>query len=411
MHPKKISITLVFLSVPAACTAASTSPAMETSKPTPDVRREPGESIIAPVPQGLSLNDLGRPFTRDFVRLQGTDGRSLFPAASQPRRTPQHAFEHYVVTIDSGEEWAAHAAAWGLGAGVGDARTSRFASYRAVQIAEVHEIDDTTVMADVPQYAVYYPWRIYMGFSYEVVIHGDAEHFHAGARAALPMVSGAIESFAKRYELDLEARGRGLRPAHGKAIFAKTADEIESRYETSTSEPVPILVEWRRIPGREGHTEKVEWVELREGCAGEPGCEPCRSWSFDRVDVSFPRNKPAGHAWDADDSPPDTVLTLRAADDTRVSTKLEAYERTWRLEPSVTVPTGKTLDLRSIDSDLMADDFMLKLSVKVPATIEGGRLTFGSGTAVAVGQCVDPSVGLAPRSRGSSTKTRIPARR
>lgn len=410
MYPKKISITLALFSIFAACTAASTSPAAETSKPTPEGGREPGESIIAPAPQGLSLNDLGRPFTRDFVRLQGTDGRSLFPAASQPQRTPQHAFEHYVETIDSGEEWAAHAAAWGLGAGVGDARASRFASYRAVQIAEVHEIDDTTVMADAPLYAVYYPWRIYMGFSYEVVIHGDAEHFHAGARAALPMFSGAIEGFAKRYELELEARGRGLHPVHGRAIFAKTADELESSYQASTGEPVPILVEWRRIPGREGHTEKVEWVELREGCAGERGCEVCRSWSFDRIDVSFPRRKSTGHAWDADDSPPDTVLTLQSADDTRVSAKLEAYERTWLLEPPVTVPTGKQLTLRSIDSDLMADDFMLRLSVKVPETTESGRLTFGSGTAVAVGQCVDPFVPRASRSRRSPTRMRIPAR-
>ncbi len=82
--------------------------------PTREARREPGESVIAPAPQGLSLNDLGRPFTRDFVRLQGTDGRSMFPSASRPQRTPQHAFEHSVETIDSREEWGCSCG--GLGA-------------------------------------------------------------------------------------------------------------------------------------------------------------------------------------------------------------------------------------------------------------------------------------------------------
>lgn len=405
MSTAKPSLALAFLLFPvsAACIAGATSSAGETSTPARDARREPGESIIASAPQGMSLNDLGRPFTRDFVRLQGTDGRSIFPHASSPQRTPQHAFEHNVETIDSWEEWAAYAAAWGLGAEAGDARSSRFASYRAVQIAEVYEIDDTTAMANAPRNAVYYPWRIYMGYSYEVVIHGAAQRFHAGVRAALPMFSGSIEDFVGRYELELDARGRGLRPVRGRAIFARTAEQIESSYLPSAGEPVPILVEWRRIPGREGHVERIEWVELREGCAGEPGCEACRTWSFERIEVNFPRRKSDGRAWDADDSPPDTVLTLRVASDHRVSTKLQVYERMWDLDSPVTVPAGESLQLRAIDSDLVADDPMFVLPVEVPSTIEGGRLPFGSGTATAVGRCVDP------QARAVSPRRRLPS--
>lgn len=400
-----LQLTLCSFLVVSGCTTATTSSSSESSTPASPAKRAPGESIVAPAPQGLSLNDLGRPFTRDFVRLQGTDGRSMFPRAEGPRRTPQHAFEHSVETIDSWEEWAAHAAAWGLAAGLGDARSTRFASYRAMQIAEVYEIDDTTAMSNAPRHAVYYPWRIYMGFSYEVVIHGAADRFHAGVKAALPGFSGSIEDFVGRYELQLKARGRGLEPSHGRAIFAKTAEQLESSYAASADEPVPILVEWRRIPGREGHEQRIEWVELREGCAGEPGCESCRRWAFERVEVSFPRRKRDGRVWDADESPPDTVLTLRVGNDDRVSTKQEVYERTWRLEAPVTVPTDETIVLRAIDSDLMADDFMFMLPAEVPGTIEGGRLELGAGTAVAVGRCVDP--------RGSTRPpvSRLPARK
>ncbi len=283
----------------------------------------------------------------------------------------------------------------------------RFASYRAMQISEVYEIDDTTAMASAPRHAVYYPWRIYMGFSYEVVIHGAADRFHAGVKAALPMFSGSVEDFVGRYELELKARGRGLRPTHGRAIFARTAEALESSYSTSTDEPVPILVEWRRIPGREGHEERIEWVQLREGCAGERGCELCRRWSFDRVEVKFPRRKRDGWAWDADDSPPDTVLTLRAAEDDRVSSKQQTYARTWTLDPPVTVPPGETLLLRAIDSDLMADDPMFVLQEEVSGTIEEGRLVLGSGTAVAVGRCVDPHAGRSAEQGPRSSRPSI----
>lgn len=401
-------IMLLVLGEGTACTTKTTPPSGETSAPTHEARREPGESIMAPAPQGLSLNDLGRPFTRDFVRLQGPDGRSIFPSAAQPQRTPQHAFEHYVETIDSREEWAAHASAWNLGAGVGDARATRFASYRAVQITQVYEIDDTTTMAVAPAHAVYYPWRIYMGFGYEVVLHGSADRFHAGVKAELPMFSGSIEDFVGRHELEWKARGRGLQPVSDQAIFARTPEALEASYRPSTSEPVPILVEWRRIPGREGHVETIEWKELRDGCAGEPGCESCRRWSFDRIEVSFPRRKRDGRAWDADDSPPDTVLTLRVGRDHRASTKQAVYERAWMLDSAVTVPSGESLELRAIDADLMSDDPMFSLSVEVPGTIEGGRLTFGSGTAVAVGRCVDPeAVAATPRKRAPG-RVRIP---
>jgi hypothetical protein len=227
-------------------------------------------------------------------------------------------------------------------------------------------------------------------------------------KAELPLFSGSIEDFAGRHELEWKARGRGLKPIHDRAIFARTTEALEASYRTSVREPVPILVEWRRVPGREGHVETIEWKQLREGCAGEPGCESCRSWSFDRVEVSFPRRKADGRAWDADDSPPDTVLTLRVDRDHRVSTKQEVYERIWMLDSDVTVPPGESLQLRAIDADLMADDPMFSLSVSVPGMIEGGRLAFGSGTAVVVGRCVDPKAVTAIRSRRTPGRVRIP---
>lgn len=371
--------------------AATSLSSAESSPPASsnEDRRGPGDSFIASAAPGISLNDLGRPFTQDFQRFQGSDGRSLFPKAGPILRTPQHLFEHDVDTIDTVEELAANAGAWGIRVASDEGRTNRYASLRVLEIDDVREIDDTTPMQRAPQGAVYYPWRIYMGRSYEVVLEGTSERFHAGVRASLLGFTGNISGFAAEHELTQTVRGRGLAPRNDRAIFARTTREIESHYRSTIDEPVPILVEWRRIPGRRADARPIQWTELRRDCAGEPGCEPCERWSFDRIEVSIPGQKSNGAPWDADDSAPDVVLSLRAAGDERTSSKWAAYQHSWRLDPAVVVDANVRLRLRAIDKDLMSDDPIFALNAKPGGTLKGGRLDFGAGSAVAFGRCTD----------------------
>ncbi len=381
---------LVFVAIGVGCGTAERMSSRASPSLAASVVSERGETLIAPAPHGMSIDDLGRAFDHDFVRLQGEGGKSLFPQADAPRRSAQHALEHQLEVIDSREKWAAHVSAWTAKAGLDMTSGRRFASYRAVQIDEVFEVDDTTTMAPVPRNAVYYPWRIYTGRSYEIIVEGSEQRFHAVARADFEVFSGDIEAFAGRYDLEWRVVGRGLSPTRPGAIFARTARQIETSYEATRDASVPILVEWRRIPGRQGHTGAVAWVQLREGCPGKRGCEPCRRWSFDRVEVQFPRRKPDGRQWDADGSPPDTVMVLTAGRDRYVSAKRERYARTWVMSSGVKVDVGDRLVLQALDSDLVADDPMFIVDAQVRGTIEAGRLDFGSGAVVAVGHCIEP---------------------
>lgn len=385
---KHHSIMTMTLGLLVACSsnAASSNTSSAATQLSPD-HRGPGHSFIASAPPGLSLNDLGRPFTADFRRFQGSEGQSLFPEAGPVLRTTQHLFEHDADSIDSDEELAANAGAWGMKLGLEEHSASRYASLRVLEIDHVHEIDDTTAMRRPPRDAAYYPWRVYMGRSYEVVLEGSAEQFNASVRASLLVFTGDVADFARQHELRHSVRARGLAPRTDRAIFAKTTAEIEKLYRATIDEPVPILVQWRRIPGRQAPSRSVEWKELRQGCPGEPGCEPCGRWSFHRVEVGIPRSKQDGRAWDADGSEPDVVLILRAAGDTRTSTKQPAYRRTWTLSPAVLVDPGENLRLRAIDKDLMVDDPIFTLNARPGETLRDGRLEFGSGSAVAFGRC------------------------
>jgi hypothetical protein len=91
-------------------------------------------------------------------------------------------------------------------------------------------------------------------------IYGSAREFHAGVRATLPTFSGSVDAFASEHHLRTKALGRGLEPVNGSAIFAANAAEIATRYSAS-GPPVPILVEYRQIPGRHGLDGAVRWAE------------------------------------------------------------------------------------------------------------------------------------------------------
>lgn len=300
--------------------------------------------------------------------------------------------EHAFVVADSEQVLAANASAWGLSVDAEIRSNRRYASYRAVQIQDVYEIDDTTTLRPTPSFAVYYPWRVYVGHSYETLFEGDADAFHAGVRANLIAWSAGIRDFAGEYHLSHRAVGHGLRPKHEDAIFAKTQQEIESNYTTMNTLPVPVLVEWREIPGRTGQARTIAWKQVRSGCPGQRGCRPCREWEFDYVEWKIQARKKNGNTWDADDSPPDVVLSLISDGVNRTSSKSETYSFEWRVDPPLRIEPGRIVMLRGMDKDWVEDDHIDSLRAKVQEfhDEENGisKIDFDTGAAFMTGRCL-----------------------
>jgi hypothetical protein len=243
---------------PASRADAAVAPASCTEGASVDVGPA---TILASAPLGIGVQHLGRPVDQHFVPIVGPEGDNLFPEGDE-LVTQLDVMEHHSNVIEN--EWSlrANASVWGIvSVEFGTEHTRRYAAFRAHQIADVHEIDDATPMRAAPPHAAYYVSRVFLGHSYEAVVHGEARAFHAGVSASFLVASGSIDAFAERHRLSTRAFGRGLRPSSGEAIFARTAEEIEAAYSAS-GPPVPILVEYRRIPSACLHpSSPIRWVE------------------------------------------------------------------------------------------------------------------------------------------------------
>lgn len=209
----------------------------------------------APSP-AIDVTHLGVAYDQAFNPIPGGP---LF--ASQPHYIQANEMRHELAFVETAEDFAANAKAWGLGsANIGMDGRSRFGSYRAYQVTHVAELDDSAPMRRPPPGSVYYPWRIFFGYSYEEVIVGDARSFNAGVKLNLGKYSGAIGAFTSSNNLTSRMAGRGLRPASGKAIFARTPEEIRTTY-SQDGPPVPIFVEYRQLPYTQALTGQVQWME------------------------------------------------------------------------------------------------------------------------------------------------------
>jgi hypothetical protein len=341
-------------------------------------------------PQGFSLNDLGRPFDENFQRLQGEAGASLFPKASQPVPTPQNLMKHELVIVEDENTFAANASAWGVEGKIGTGYTERYASYRAMIIRDVYEIDDTTAMRKAPKNALFYPIRIYYGHIYEVTLSGSEEDFNAGVAAELKIFNGGIERFAKNNNLTVQASGRGLKPTTGRAIFARTQEEIEQSYLADGQDAVPIIVEWRVIPNRSVSSQKIEWKPLEKNCAGIKGCEPCKRWGFYSISYTAPRKDSKGNSWDGPfDSVPDLVLSISAGNDKRTTSEQSTFEAYWEFSPPLQVDSGEKIKIYVQDHDVDANDFVAEIRENMPQTLDDFG-SFRMGSAELSGYCIDP---------------------
>ena len=158
-------------------------------------------------------------------------------------------------------ELKANVSAWGIAnASLEQNKQRRYALERAWQQTDVLLVDDTTEMLhSPPREAAWYVSAIYVGRSYELVLWGDKATFHAGVAAKLKVFGGNLDDFTERVSLQWRVRWRGVEASSDRAIFARTPDAIMGNYKQS--DPVPIWVVYRSIPGRFVRPpEKLEWV-------------------------------------------------------------------------------------------------------------------------------------------------------
>lgn len=219
-----------------------------------DPSAEDDLTIMAAAPKGLNESHLGRPYSSAFEPLIGKEGKSLFPKSKKPRTDKVNEFTSDFVEIDNSHEYRANAGGWGLAAGLSTGESKRYAAYRAYQLTKVVELDDTTELRPVAANAAYYVRRIFYGRMVEIVVNGDSSAFTADAKAELLVFSGNVSAFAKKHHLEYKVVGRGLKAAEPTdALFARTQDEIKQAYteddDFNGGNVVPILVEYRRIPG------------------------------------------------------------------------------------------------------------------------------------------------------------------
>ena len=199
---------------------------------------------------------LGAPYDMAFQPL---GQRPLFKNARTPIHQPLNEIRHEYRLIESNEELQANAAAWSLGSvGGGWDASTRWAIYRAYQLVDVAEFDDSTRMRRPPFGAAYYPWRVYVGHAYEEVISGRSRDFTLSAALGLGVIGGSFDSLLAGKNLTSNSFGRGLVPRNGQASFAKTPEAIQGGYATD-GPPVPIIVEYRQIPGTTADPSRIEW--------------------------------------------------------------------------------------------------------------------------------------------------------
>ncbi len=222
-------------------------------------------TIFASADLGTGDHHLGRPFNAHFQPLSAAEGGTLFPESKRLVHSPANAMEHQRFVVSNYHELAANAKAWGIASGqLSDAAKNRYAAYRAYQITAVRELDDTTRMRQAPSGALYYLWRIHYGRLYEVVLFSSSERFHAGAKTEFLGFGGSIDFVRAKYRLAQRVRGRGLKPV-GEALFATTTTQIQSTYtsDPNYSEPVPIFVEYKRVPNAQlPRPTSFSWVEM-----------------------------------------------------------------------------------------------------------------------------------------------------
>jgi len=112
--------------------------------------------------------------------------------------------------------------------------------------------------------AAYYLRKIYYGRMYEIVLSGTKDKLNASVASKLGAMMGldlGVEAARRRFQLDVVQKAKGLKPTKD-ALFARDIGEIKAAYSVEDMGPaVPVLVEYRRIPGAAVEPEApIDWT-------------------------------------------------------------------------------------------------------------------------------------------------------
>ncbi|MFZ4580941.1 MAG: hypothetical protein ACOYOB_21360, partial [Myxococcota bacterium] len=212
------------------------------------------ESILAPPPPGVSERWVGRPVNARFVPLQGRDNRSLFGAAKPlSTKTAQSKTERLELSSQMQVAYAA-ATSFVIGsASVSQAATDSdvYTVARAIQLLRIEEVDDSGDPLPAPPGAKYYVHAVYYGRSYELYFRAKKSDWEKKGKVGIDRVLSMSLSEAKTGTQEwlsfvIESRGLAL---NDKALFVDNPVDFRAHYASTTEapDPVPVLVEYRRI--------------------------------------------------------------------------------------------------------------------------------------------------------------------
>ena|GEM_PF-3917932 len=345
----------------------------------------PSSILVAAAPEGFSEYHLGAPYDANFELLPGKAGRTLFPKAAV-HRSAQNRLNTEIVQADDAEHLAAHASAWHLGgAHVSFDHDKTYVSRRLVQVAHVAELDETRGARGAPDEAVYYPSKVYLGWSYEVVCEVNKSSVGADFGARLLVAEAGIDAFSRENDANCHSLGMGVAFDSDRAVFATKLEDVDARFHAAA--PVPVRVEWRRIPGRRGKSDAAP----RAGCAGTLGCERCEAWEFIHVAWTIPKRDRTGASWDVDESPPDVQLRLSAPGGISLSSpEFETYALDWMLDAPLRLEAGAKVALVATDRDLTAHDPMTTIQGELPAFLPDSTWQLAGSQMALRGRCVAP---------------------
>lgn len=224
-----------------------------------------GDSVQASV-ESMSEADLGRPFNSRFTPITGKEARSLYPSAKAPRKILVNDWRSDFIEVTDVQTLRANARAWGIAKASLDVKSDqRFLIYRVRVVEHVLELDDTTDprAVDPASGAAFYARKIYFGRMFELVMTGSRSQLSSSVATAIKMspVTFGVSQATSKYQIAASYRAKGLKPT-GEALFARSVDQMKSAYQDKDMGPVvPILVEFRRIPGQKDEAvESIDWT-------------------------------------------------------------------------------------------------------------------------------------------------------
>lgn len=197
--------------------------------------------------ESISEKDLGRPCDEKFQFLPGEASEPIFDAASKPRNHPTTSAGY--VQFGNTREVDVALGIWGLDVGAGEREEQRYGLYRMHETKKVIEVDDRGKgPRAVPEGAQWYVGAIYFGYSIEEFTWGNRHSFHAGVGARLATKNlGKFHALVSQYQLSSLIRARGLEGTEQQLQTIRSLDDL-ANYRRAP-DPVPILVEYRSIPG------------------------------------------------------------------------------------------------------------------------------------------------------------------